>query len=220
MEQNSDEKEEKEFVCVYILRLMLRMLDLVSDIAANQEIAEFYDIKRYYDERVFVLEERHRYKMQRLEKIWLGYLYAKSLIGQASNEITLVEQNCLFAIKIFSTLRRLLYENEVTPFNLAYPMISQTRINFELCIVETTLASYYKEVGLLLSSAKIYETVTKLALSLFGADEDSNAGDHLYLKIASVSCLQALDIYYNLDMLHKVFELNEKFEAIKTLSLK
>lgn len=218
--QGSNDKEELEFVCIYILRQMLQMLELVSDIAVNPTAAEFFDIKHYYGERVFVLEERHRYEMQRLEKIWCGYMYAKALIEQARIEIKLVEKNCLFAIKIFNTLRRLLYENEVTPFNLAYPMISQTRINFELCMVETTLASYYKEVGLLLSSAKIYETIIKLALSLFGADEDSTASDQLYLKIASVSCMQALDIYYNLDTPSKVLELTKKYEAIKTLSLK
>lgn len=220
MDQGSNDIEELEFVCIYILRQMLQMLELVSDIAVNPAVAEFFDIKRYYGERVFVLEERHRYEMHRLEKIWCGYMYAKALIEQASSETALVEQNCLFAIKIFNTLRRLLYENEVTPFNLAYPMISQARINFELCMVETTLASYYKEVGLLLSSAKIYETVTELALSLFGADEDSNSSDQLYLKIASASCLQALDIYDNLDKPSEVFELTQKYEAIKTLSLK
>ena len=218
--QSPDEKEELEFVCVYLLRLMLQMLDLVSDIALNKEYLEQYDIKSYYRERVFVLEERHRYEMQRLEKIWFGFLYAKSLINQASVETELVEPNCLFAIKIFNTLRRLLYENEVTPFNFVFPMISQKRINFELCAVEITLATYYKDVGLYLSSAKTYETITTLALFLFGAEEDSSSGDHIYLRLASVSCLQALEIYYNLDIPNKVLELNRKYEAIKTLSLK
>lgn len=215
-----DDKEMIEFVCIFLLKLMLQMLDLVSDIAINQKELERYDLKSYYDERVFVLEERHRYEMQRLEKIWFGFLYAKSLIDQSSRDLILLEQNCLFAVKIFNTLRRILYENEVTPFNLAFPMISQGRINYELCAVETRLAMYYKDVGLLLLSATTYETIATLALSLFGAEEDSSAGDQIFLKLASVSCLQALDSYITLGMPDKIHELNEKFEAIKTLSLK
>lgn len=215
---NSEDREIVEFVCIFVLKLMLQMLDLVSDIATNQVKLERYDLKSYYDERVFVLEERHRYEMQRLERIWFGYLYAKSLIAQSSQNMALVEQNCLFAVKIFNTLRRILYENEVTPFNLSFPMISQTRINYELCAVETRLAMYYKDVGLLLSSATTYETIVTLALSLFGAEEDSNSGDQIFLKLAAVSCLQALDSYFILNVPDKIHELREKYDAIKTLS--
>lgn len=107
--------------------------------------------------------------------VW--FLYAKSLINQANKDMIIAEQNCLFAIRIFNVLRRILYENEVTPFNLVFPMINQSRINFELCAVETRLAMYYKDVGLLLSSAKTYETISTLALSLFGAEEDSSSED-------------------------------------------
>ncbi len=214
-----DDREMVEFVCIFLLKLMLQMLDMVSDIATNQKELERYDLTSYYDEKVFVLEERHKYKMHRLEKIRFGYLYAKSLIDQSSQNITLVEQNCLFAVKIFNTLRRILYENEVTPFNFAFPMISQRRINYELCTVETRLAMYYKDVGLLLSSATTYETIATLALSLFGAEEDSSVSDQIFLKLASVSCLQALDSYFTLGMPNKIHELSEKFEAIKLLSL-
>lgn len=215
----SDGRDIVEYVCIYILRLMERMLDLVPDITANQEKLEKYSLKSYYDEKVYVFEERHKYEMLRLEKICYGFLYAKSLIDQSSVKRELIEQNCLFAIKIFNTLRRILYENEVTPFNLIFPMISQGRINYELCVVETKLAMYYRDVGLLLSSAKTYETVTALALSLMGAEEDSIAGDQIYLKFASISCIQALENYSALGMSSKVLELREKYEAIKMLSL-
>lgn len=215
-----DNREIVEFVCIFLLNLMLQMLDLVVDIATNQEEMERYDLKSYYDERVFVLEERHRYEMQRLEKIWFGYLYAKSLIAQSSQDSILIEPNCLFAVKIFNTLRRILYENEVTPFRLEYPMISLGRINYELCAVETRLAMYYKDVGLLLSSATTYETIVTLALSLFGTEEDSSAADQIFLRLAAVSCLQALESYSILGMADKIHELREKYDAIKTLSQK
>lgn len=217
---NPDNREIVEFVCIFLLNLMLQMLDLVADIATNQEEMERYDLKSYYDERVFALEERHRYEMQRLEKIWFGYLYAKSLIAQSNQDSILIEPNCLFAVKIFNTLRRILYENEVTPFRLEYPMISQGRINYELCAVETRLAMYYKDVGLLLSSATTYETIVTLALSLFGTEEDSSAADQIFLRLAAVSCLQALESYSILGIADKMHELREKYDAIKTLSQK
>ena len=220
MLNNPDDGDEIEFVCIYLLKLMLQMLDLVSDVAIAEVPSKRYELKSYYDERVFVLEERHRYEMQRLEKIWFGFLYAKSLINQASKDMIIAEQNYLFAVRIFNVLRRILYENEVTPFNLVFPTINQSRINFELCAVETRLAMYYKDVGLLLSSAKTYETISTLALSLFGAEEDSSSEDQVFLKLASVSCLQALEGYYSLNMQSKAHELCEKYDAIKTLSLK
>lgn len=212
-----ENREMIELVCIFLLKIMLQMLDLVSDIAIHQKELEQYDLKSYYDERVFVLEERHRYKMQRLEKIWFGFLYAKALIDQSSQDSILIEKNCLFAVKIFHTLRRILYEKEVTPFNLVFPMINQRRISYELCAVETKLAMYYKDVGLLLSAATTYETITTLALSLFGAEEDSSASDQIFLKLALVSCLQALDSYFTLGMPNKIHELNEKLEAILSL---
>lgn len=209
MSNNPDDGDEIEVVCIYLLKLMLQMFDLVSDVAIAEVSSKKYELKSYYDERVFVLEERHRYEMQLLEKIWFGFFYAKSLINQANKDMIIAEQNCLFAIRIFNVLRRILYENEVTPFNLVFPMINQSRINFELCAVETRLAMYYKDVGLLLSSAKTYETISTLALSLFGAEEDSSSEDWVFLKLASVSCLQALEGYYSLNMQSKVHELCE-----------
>ena len=214
------DREEIEFVCIYVLRLMFQMLDLVSDIDVNQDQVVFFDIRQYYTDRVFVLEERHRYEMQRLEKIWLGYMYSKALINQSSNNEILVEENCLLAIKIFNTLRILLYENEITPFNLFYPMINLEKINFELCLVKITLASYYKETGNYLSAAETYETATDLALALFGSNEESANIDHLYLKIALLSCVQSMENYYRLDMDRKVSELKNRYEMIWTLSLR
>ena len=96
-------------------------------------------------------------------------------------------------------------------------MISQGRINFDLCAVEIILASYYSEIGLFLSAAKTYESVTTLALSLVGVDE-SDVADHLYLKIASVSCRHSFEYYSILNNKLKMNELNEKFERIQTLS--
>lgn len=195
---------------------MLQMLNLVSDIA--QYKGDLYTISDYYNEMVFVLEERHRYEMQRIEKIRFGFLYAKSLINQAVAGDSQFEKNVLFAIKIFDTIRRLLYENEVTPFSLAYPTINQERINFELCTVEISLASYYTEIGLYLSSAKTYETVATLALSLFG-ERESCAEDHIYLKLALVSCWHALEIYNNLKLDDKILDISRKYEAIKMLDV-
>lgn len=213
---NLDEKAEKDFVSVYLLTLMLQLLNLISDIA--QYKGGLYTISDYYNEMVFVLEERHRYEMQRIEKIRFGFLYAKSLINQAVAGDSQLEKNVLFAIKIFNTIRRLLYENEVTPFSLAYPTINQERINFELCTVEISLASYYTEIGLYLSSAKTYETVATLALSLFG-ERESCAEDHIYLKLALVSCRHALEIYNNLKLDDKILDISRKYEAIKMLDV-
>ena len=211
------ETDEYEFICIYLLKLMLQMLDIISDIDSQKKELKTFDIKKYYSERVFVLEERHKYEMLRLEKISFGYLYAKSLIAQAKFDIRLLEQNCLFAVKILNTIRRLLYENEVTPFELSSPTLSQGRINFDLCSVEIILASYYSEIGLFLSAAKTYESVATLALSLVGVDE-SDVADHLYLKIASVSCRHSFEYYSILNNKLKMNELNEKFERIQTLS--
>lgn len=211
------ETDEHGLICICLLKLMLQMLDIISDIEDHKNELKAYDIKEYYGERIFVLEERHKYEMLRLEKISFGYLYAKSLIDQAKSDVQLLEQNCLFAVKILNTIRRLLYENEVTPFDLSSPMISQGRINFDLCAVEIMLASYYSETGLILSAAKTYESVTALALSLVGVEE-SDAADHLYLKIASVSCAHSFEYYRILNNKQKIYELSEKIEIIKTLS--
>lgn len=217
---HSTDREEIEFVCIYVLRLMIQMLDLVSDIAINQDQVAFFDLRQYYADKVFVLEERHRYEMQRLEKICFGNMYAKALIVQSSSNEILVEENCLLAMKILNTLRMLLYENETTPFNWVYPMVNLEKINFELCLVKITLASYYKETGNHLSAAETYETATDLALALFGSNEESANIDHLYLKIALLSCVQSMDNYYRLDMDRKVSELKNRYEMIWTLSLK
>lgn len=216
---NAKEKNNIEFVCVYILELMLRMLELVSDIHTNQGNTHAYSIEDYYNERVFVLEERHRFGMQRLEKIWYGYMFAKALIHQASSNEKAIEQNFLFASKILNTLKLILYEDEVTPYNLAYPTISRNLIDFDLCTIEISLAMYFKEVGLLLSSAQAYETATSLSLSLIGTNENPN-GDHVYLRLAKVSCLQAMSAYLECGMTTKVVELEKKYDAIKTLDLK
>lgn len=218
-DKNAKEKDNIEFVCVYILELMLKMLELVSDIHTNQAITDTYSIEDYYNERVFVLEERHRFGMQRLEKIWYGYMFAKALVHQANNSGKAMEENFLFASKILNTLKRVLYENEVTPYNLAYPTISRTLIDFDLCAVEISLAMYYKEVGLLLSSAQAYETATSLSLSLVGTNDNPN-GDYVYLRLAKVSCLQAMRSYLECGMTTKVIELEKKYETINTLDLK
>lgn len=157
--------------------------------------------------------------MQRLEKIWYGYMFAKALIHQASSNEKAIEQNFLFASKILNTLKLILYEDEVTPYNLAYPTISRNLIDFDLCTIEISLAMYFKEVGLLLSSAQAYETATSLSLSLIGTNENPN-GDHVYLRLAKVSCLQAMSAYLECGMTTKVVELEKKYDAIKTLDLK
>jgi len=213
------EKEAFDYVCVYVLELMHRMLELVSDIPSNSTNTKYYSIQEYYDESVFVLEERHKYEMQRLEKIWYGYMYAKALVNQANTGRKFTEQNYLFASDILGVLKRVLYEKEITPFNLAYPTISRERIDFDLCIIEITLATYYKDVGLLLSSAKAFETATSLALSLIGVN-DSFSGDYLYMKVAKVSCLQALKSYIELGATNKAEELMDKYKIIETLMLK
>lgn len=107
MFNNPDDGDEIEVVCIYLLKMMLQMFDLVSDVAIAEVSSKKYELKSYYDERVFVLEERQRYEMQRLEKIWFGFLYAKSLINQANKDMIIAEQNCLFA----SARRLLLFEH-------------------------------------------------------------------------------------------------------------
>ena len=106
--------------------------------------------------------------------------------------------------------------NTFTPFRLEYPMISQGRINYELCAVETRLAMYYKDVGLLLSSATTYETIVTLALSLFGTEEDSSAADQIFLRLAAVSCLQALESYSILGMADKIQIMYNNLRKLKT----
>lgn len=218
-EQGKYEKKNIGFVCVYVLELMLRMLELISDIPVNRDDTHSFNLENYYNERVFVLEERHKFEMQRLEKIWYGYMYAKSLVHQANNNEKIARQNFLFASQILNTLKKILYENEITPYNLAYPTVSRNVIDFDLCIVEISLAMHYKEIGFLLLSAQAYETATSLSLSLMGIDENSG-GDYIYLKIAKTSCLQAIKLYNECEIINKVIELGERYEAIETLGMK
>lgn len=211
------EKDEIEFVCIYLLKLMQNMLDLLRDIVYKEEQAIWYTKVQYYSDYIFVLEERHSFDMQRLEKIWYGYSYAKTLMAQAGSDILLVEHNYSFAMEILNTVKMLLFENEVTPYNPSYPMIDKKRVNSDLCLAKITLGSYYKDVGRYLLAANTYESAIEIALSLIGASEDSQNQDYLFWKTAMLACLQAMEIYAILEMPVEVSSLTRKYEKIRTL---
>jgi len=211
-EVEKSEQNELDFIRTSILKLMLSMLDMVSSVVTEKNAAE-----KFYKEKIFAIEELHRYDMQRLEKIWFGHMYAKTLIEQAKYNYFLVETNYTFAIEVLTAIRLLLYEKETTPLSIIHPMIDLKKINSEICMAKMVLASYYKETGRNLMAVETYESTIELALSLVGVNEDSQHNDLLYVKTALMSCVQTMEIYAMLDMVNEANAIKAKYEKIRTL---